>query len=187
VLWWIVDNLGIVCLVLGIIALCFIWAWWQTRNTKLLVGAGAPLLLMVLAWVLSLYIVTDRIQLVLDVETMRDLVNDAKLDAAIRHFDDEVKVDTMQGVMTLKQADLQQLAKGNMRNYGVKKIDVWNIQVEEADRPKATVSFYLKPQDSEERARCRMGFVYKNGKWRVNAFTVESLIGGQKAPLLLPF
>jgi hypothetical protein len=186
-LWWIVDNLGVVFLALCIITLCCSWAWWTTRNAKLLIGVGVPIILMVLAWVLSLYIITDRTQLVLDVQNMRDLVNASQLDDALLHFDDEVKIDTMQGEMTLKKTDLRQLAKGNMRLYGVKKIDIWGIQVEEASRPNATLTFYLKPQDSEERGRCRMGFVYKDGKWRVTTFTVESLVGGQKSPLLLPF
>jgi hypothetical protein len=186
-LWWIVDNLGVVFLALGITALCCGWAWWTTRNSKLLIGLGLPIILMVLAWVLSLYIITDRTQLALDVETMRDLVNAAKLDAALEHFDDEVKIDTMQGEITFKKTDLRQLAKGNMKLYGVKQIDIWGIQVEEVSRPKATVTFYLKPQDGEERGRCIMGFVYKDGKWRVSNFTVESLVGGKKSPLLLPF
>jgi len=187
-LWWIVDNLGVVLLVLGIVALCFAAAWWTTRKNKLLIGLAVAIAMMPLAWGLSLYIVTDRMQLVRDVETMRDLVNAGKVEDAIQHFDDEVKVDTMQGEVTLKKSALKDLAKGNMSRYGVKRIDVWAISVEEVARPHATVTFLLKPQDGEERGRCRVGFVLAaNGKWRVKTFTVETLIGGQKSPLLLPF
>jgi hypothetical protein len=187
-LWWIVDNLSIVLLVLGIAALCFAAAWWSTRKTQLLIGVGVPILLMPLAWLLSLFVVTDRMQLVRNIESMRDFVNAGKLDEALEFFENEVKVDTMQGELKVAKSEMKSVAKGNMKLYGVKKVDVWGIHVQDVSRPMATVNFYIKPQDSEERGRCRMGFVLgQDGKWRVSTFTVESLVGGKKSPLLLPF
>jgi len=187
-LWWIVDNLSIVLLVLGIAALCFAAGWWSTRKNQLLIGVAIPLVLMPLAWLLSLFIVTDRMQLARNIEIMRDLVNDGKLDEALEHFDNEVKVDTMQGELKVTKSEIKNMAKGNMKAYGVKKIDVWGIQVQDVARPKALVNFYIKPQDGEERGRCKMGFVLgSDGKWRVCTFTVESLVGGKKSSLLLPF
>jgi hypothetical protein len=185
--WWIVDNNSVVLLVLGIIALGFAALWWTRRNNKLLIGVGVPLVLMLLTWVLSQYIVTDRIQLARDVETMRDLINAGKLDEAIGHFADEIKIDTSQGEQTFKKAEIAALAKLNMKRYGVKKVVTNKIEVQEVNRPKATVTFYVGPEDSGDRGRCIMGFELADGKWRVRTFTVESVIGGQKSPLVFPF
>jgi hypothetical protein len=187
-LWWIVDNAPWVLFFLGIVALCFGAAWWTTRKNKLLIPCGIVVGLMVLVWVMSLFVVTDRMQLERDVQTMRDLVNAGKFDEAIEHFDEEVKVDTASGEVTVKKSKLRDLTKGNMSHYRVKKVVVHNINVEEVNRPKATVSFLVGPDDSIERGRCRMGFgLTPQGKWRVQTFTVESMTNSQKAPLLFPF
>jgi hypothetical protein len=187
-LWWIVDNLSVVLLALGIVALCFGAGWWTTRRNKLLYGVAVPGVLMLFAWVLSLFIVTDRMRLVRDVEEIRDQVNAGKLDDAIRHFDAEVTVDTVNGEHTFKSAAIRDLAKKNMGVYGVKKVNVWGITVEQVARPKATVAFFIGPEDSPERGRCTMQFVLaSDGKWRVRMFGVESVIGGHKSPLLFPF
>src|SRR5450631_2211958 len=104
---WIVDNLTWVLLVLGMVALCFAAAWWTTRKDKLLIGVAVQGLLMLAAWVLSLLVVTDRMQLVSNVESMRDLINAGKLsEAALQHFDDEVKIEGIGGTQTYKKATL---------------------------------------------------------------------------------
>jgi hypothetical protein len=187
-LWWLVDNFGIVCWALGIVALGFAAAWWITSRNKCLIGVAVPLVLIVSCWFLSLYVVTDSMLLVQSVESMRDLVNAGKIHDAIEYFDNDVTVDTSGGVIPFKKAELQELAKNNMRRYGIKQVVTNKIEVEELARPKAKVTFYIGPEDSSERGRCIMSFVLSpDGKWRVKKFTVESVIGGQKSPLVFPF
>jgi|SRR5579862_1833118 len=186
-LWWVVDNLGLVCVALGIVALCFAAAWWTTRNNKLLAGVAVPIVLIVSAWFLTLFVVTDSMLLVQSVESMRDLVNAGKIHDAIEYFDNDVTIDTSGGVIPFKKSDLQELAKSNMRRYGIKQVVTNKIEVEELARPKAKVTFYIGPEDSSERGRCIMRFVLSpDGKWRVKTVTVESVIGGQKTPLVFP-
>ena len=188
-LWWIVDNLNVVLLALGIVALCFAAAWWTSRKNKLLLGVGIPIALMAVAWLLSLFIVTDQMQLVRNVETMRDLFNAGKLTEAIAYFEDEVKVDSAQGTQTVKKAMLLELAKANKQHFGLKKVVTNAIAVEEVARPQAVVTFYVGPEDSGERGRCIVGWTLSpDGKWRVRTFTVESVVGGHKLPLVVfPF
>jgi hypothetical protein len=187
-LWWIVDNVTLVMLVLGTVALCFAAAWWIRRNNKLLTGAGIAAGLMVLAFVLSLVIVTDRIQLTRNIETMRDLFNEGKLDEALEYFEDVIHADTVQGNLQYKKADLKPLARSNLKLYSVKRIVINSIDVEKVDRPSATVNFVIGPEDDSARGRCAMEFVLgRDGKWRVSKFGVTSYIGGQKSPLLFPF
>jgi len=187
-IWWIVDNVAWVTFIMGVLALCFGLAWTRTRNNKLLYGVAMPVAFGVLAYVLSLFIVTDRMQLVRNVENMRDLVNDKKLQEAIEHFDDVVHIESSQGPQDVKKVDLAALAKLNMGHHAISRVVANNIQVTELARPKATVTFYIGPEDGSERGRCIMGFVLSaDGKWRVKTCTVETLVGGQKLPVGLPF
>ncbi|HYV38464.1 MAG TPA: hypothetical protein VE988_22460, partial [Gemmataceae bacterium] len=155
-IWWIVDNITLVLLVLAVIALCCGAAWWSFRNNKLLIGVAAPVTLMLAAWVMSLFIVTDRKQLVRIIENMQDLINAGKIDEFAEYFDEDITVDTLNGKLPFKKAQLKSLAEGNKKHYMVKKIFVSQIDVEEISRPNADVAFIMGNEEGPERGRCRM-------------------------------
>jgi hypothetical protein len=184
---WVVDNLPWVLLGLGIVALCFAAVWWTTRKDKLLIGVAVPGVLMLAAWLLSLVIVTDRMQLVSNVESMRDLVNNGKLTDAVQHFDEVVEINGIGGPQTYKKATLEGLAKFNMRQHNIKKVVTNKIEIEDIVGDKATVTFFIGSEDSSERGRCIMGFVKSpDGKWRVNNVKVVTPIGDHPLPVLFP-
>lgn len=188
-LYFAVDNALYVLLLLGAVVAAFASAWWNTRDRRWLIGSGVGAVLMALVVVLRLLIVTDQMQLESNIDSIRTAFNHGKAEEASRYFDDEVSVDTLRGPVTLPNKTLENLARTNMQHYGVKQIVTGPVTFEDITPPKAVASFLVWADDDHNKmGRCRMEFVQKQGKWRVKTVTVESMIGGQKAPsVLLPF
>src|SRR5262245_52687111 len=169
-LFWIVDNVGVVLLVLGLVALGFGAAWWSTRKHKLLIGVAVPLVLMAVAWGLSLFVVTDRMQLERNVDAIRDAVNAGNLDEALTFFEDQVDVELASGkVVGVKKEQMAALANRNKSHYQVKKVFTSSFRVEELSRPKAVAKFVIIT-DQNYRGWCTTGWVRgPDGKWRVHS------------------
>ncbi len=188
-LFWMIDNVALVLTLLCAVALCFGAAWWINRQSKLLIGCAVPAGLMAMAWLLAVYVDTDRKQLVRNIETMRDLVNADKLADISQFFADDFDVVTANGVQPFTKDAVETLAKINRKAYGVKEFVVNNIDVEQVARPAAKVTFVVGPEDVPVRALCRMEFVLSaDGKWRIRKVGIESYPGGQKSDqLIFPF
>jgi hypothetical protein len=189
-LYWIVDNDLVVQVLLGIIAIGFGVAWWQTRQKALLIGTGIAVVLMAVVLWLALTIVTDRMQIERNIDGMRTAINAGKAEEAARFFGDEVTVETNKGSIKLSNKKLQDLAKSNMQHYGVKTVETGPVHFDELARPKAVVRFFVRAEeDVAKTGWCTMEFALTpQGQWRVKAFTVEysPIGGGAKAPVLFP-
>ena len=197
-LYWIVDNTnnGWLLIFLGVIAAGLVVVWWNNLKRPWLIAAGAVLTAMLVCFVLSLFIVTDRMRLRRHVEDMRDSYNAGKLDETLSHFADEVVVETTNGPQKLNRDALKALAQMHQSAYGMagldlKKVIISSISVDEVERPNAVVSFTVRPDDdSLVRGRCVMKFTLISGnEWRVSGFGVERAFGasGEKLPLIFPF
>jgi hypothetical protein len=189
-LFWIVDNQWVLFALCGLVTVGFAAAWWNTRNNKWLLGCAAGVALIVAVLVLQILVVTDRQQIERNIDAMRDALNNAKVDEAAKYFDDEVTVELSGGMkMTVSNKQLEDLARANMKGYAVTKVATGRVDFVELARPKAVVTFMVQAQDdSNKTGRCRMEFVLNSqGKWRAKTFSVESFIGGQKAPVLFWF
>ena len=174
-LWWVVDNATLVCLFLGLAGLVLALRWRLTRQGSYLIGLGVVAALIALVIVLSLTVVTDRKQLVRTVEEVAQQINAKKLDAAFGHFADEVQLELSgQAPRTLSRKVVQALAQMTLQNRNVPGIEVWDIEVESVERPKAVVSFYLRPKDQSGYAVCRAECMLLGERtWRVQKLKLE--------------
>jgi hypothetical protein len=182
------DNVFWVLIFLGMLAAGLAVAWWNTRKRSWLVAIGGVVAVMALLFVLSRVIVTDRMQLSNNVDGMRSAINAGKLDEAVLFFDDKVVVKTTatpNGKEISREA-LLHLAKTTMSGYQVKKIITGPVHVDALKRPDAEIRFAVRNEEGDKTGWCTMKCKYKDGKWRVTYMTVESLIGGQTAPVLFP-
>ena len=197
-LYWIVDNTnnGWLLIFLGVIGLGLFAMWWNTLKRPWLIAAGAVLTVMAACFILSLFIVTDRMRLRRHVEEMRDSYNAGKLDDTLSHFAEEVNVETTNGTEKLNRDKLKALAQMHISTYGLQglnlqKVVISKIDVDKLERPTAEVSFLVRPEDDGVLpARCRMTFTLISGnEWRVSGFGVERAFGasGEKLPLIFPF
>jgi hypothetical protein len=188
-LFWIVDNATYFLIILAIVAAGFGTAWWQTRKRYWAIGGGVTVALMALVFILSLVVVTDEKQIRLNIEAMRDAINAGKAEEAAKYFDDEVEVVTANGSVKLPNNILEKMAKSNMVQYGVRKVDTGSVGFDKLSRPNAEVSFMVwAEEDPGKRGLCKMELVRTpQGQWRVRKFNVEAAIGGAKIGPVLFF
>src|SRR2546428_6870710 len=107
---------------------------------------------MVVLFVLSLVIVTDRKQLARNVDSMRDALNAGKFDEALKFFDDKVTITALAsgssvGTTVYEKSKLVPLAKQNQQYYKVKKISTGTVAVNELSRPHAKIRFLIIDAD----------------------------------------
>jgi hypothetical protein len=172
-LWWLVDNANLVLLALVLLALILGVRFWLTRRGAYLIGLGGVVALMVLVWVLSLLIVTDRKRLVLTVEEVAARINKQDLAGAFQYFADDVlfKIDGQNWPLTRKQ--LLNLGERTFGKGRIEGIVVWDVEVEKVERPSAVVSFYVRPTDEQTYARCEAECVlHGEGDWRVKVLKI---------------
>src|SRR5579862_4104939 len=80
---WLVDNATTLSILIGIVALGFGAAWWLHRRRQYAIGAAAALVMLVLLWLLTRFVVTDRQQLDLNIHAMADAVVAGKTDTLL--------------------------------------------------------------------------------------------------------
>lgn len=180
------DNVFWALIFLGILGAGLAVAWWNTRKRSWLIAIGGVVAAMALLLVLSRVIVTDSMQLSNNVDGMRSALNAGKLDEALQYFDDRIEVKTTAGTKEVSRDALLQLARSTMSGYQVKKVITGPVHVDALKRPDAEIRFAVRNEDGDKSGWCTMKCKYKDGKWRVTYMTVESLIGGQTAPVLFP-
>src|SRR5262245_11560300 len=83
---WLLDNPGVVYVLLGIVALGLVTAWWMTRRAVYLICAGGVVALMILFWVLTITVVTDQQQIAQHVRAMADAVAAKKPADVLKHI-----------------------------------------------------------------------------------------------------
>jgi hypothetical protein len=170
-LWWLSDNANLVLLALGLVAIVLGVCLWLTRRGAYLVGLGGVVALMVLVWVLSLLVVTDRKRLVHIVEEVVARINQKDLPGAFKYFADDalVKIDGQ----TLTGKQLLGLAQEALKQWRIEGIAVWDVEVEKLERPNAIVSFSVRPTDELVVARCEAQCVlHGEGDWRVKVLKI---------------
>jgi hypothetical protein len=180
-LWWLVDNANLVLLALVLLAIILGVRFWLTRRGAYLIGLAGVVALMVLVWVLSLLIVTDRKRLVLTVEEVAARINQKDLPGAFKHFEDKVRLVIDGKGKLLTRDEVLGLAKMVFQKGGIEGIVVWDVEVEKVERPSAVVSFYVRPTDEQGYARCEAECVlHGEGDWRVKVLKIAMPPGGRR-------
>jgi hypothetical protein len=182
---WTADNATTLCVVLGLVTLALAAVWWRTRKRPVAVAAGVGLALCVLVWVLGQVVVTDRKKLVASVREMTDHVNAGRFDEAANYFADEFEVDAA-GHIIKDRKSLMDAARIRMKYAGIKRFVVWDIEVTQLERPKAVVTFYVRPEDADQFGVCHAEYILVGEKdWRIRKMDVK-LPGGKTIPMF-PF
>jgi hypothetical protein len=184
-LWWIVDNAGIVYLILGLVGLTLAVRWWLTRRGGLLIALGVTAGLIALVCVLSLVIMTDRKVLVATLREMEEGINRRDLDTVFKHVADDVKVHGRTGLTTIKKEQLRELAR---QRLGGEEVILWNVAVEQLERPEAVVTFFARIEDTPMMGICKARFEFvREGVWRLKGFEMYRPGDQHQLPIALPF
>ncbi len=177
--WWLVDNANLVLLVLLLVGVGLGVHFWLTRRGASLLGLGGVIALMVLLWVLSLLVVTDRKRLVLIVDEVAARLNKKDMTGAFQYFEDKVKLEINGKGWSLTRTQLATMAKLSFEKNKIDGIRVGSVEVEKVERPHAVVSFYVFTEYGY--GQCVAECVLHDQKdWRVKELQVKLPPGGQQ-------
>lgn len=179
-LWWLVDNVGIFQIILGICALGFAAAFYLNKRVKFLAIAGAFVAGIALFWLLSQLIVTDRKRLEINVREMADAVVTGKEDVLLGHWADDFQ---FQGI---NREPLAKAATRTAKHFKVDHIRIWGWQVDNVDRKAGTadVNFGATAEGKPYRFRGRFRLV--GDQWKLQRIDAFNPLVDQDTPINIP-
>jgi len=181
---WLVDHAGQVYLFLGIRALVLGCLWWMSRDRRYLIGLSALAVLFLLVWFLTLFVVTDRMEIARTVETMAQAVDQRNLDQFFAHVSSRFDHQGMNSQRFREYVETQ------LQRFKVSSFRISKIVVEDVSRQAATgnAEFWIYvegPWEGEAPPlRCEGAFVLEEEKWRLKGFKL--FLGRTSTELRLP-
>jgi hypothetical protein len=182
--YWLVDHANIWYVLLGIIAVGWIAVWWTNRRPKQLLGAGAAIALIVLVWLSTRVVITDRMQLDRNVHAMADAAVDGKRETLLGLFAKDFQ---FQGH---KAPELAELITKNAKQHQVYDIHISSFEVEELTDRTAKVYFrasvHSRQDDVPHLVACRGVFVRENDQWKLREARFYNPVVDQNLEITLP-
>lgn len=184
-LWWLVDHATVWYLLLGIITLVLVAAWYLNRRLVFLSWAAGVVGLILLVWLLTRLVVTDRVQLVQNIQAMAAGVQEGKPEEVFRYFSADFRYEH------LKKEEFRQRAAKVIRRQRVRDLHLWDYDVEELDRSAGTarVAFRVRAMlegDRPHLALCRLHFRREGGQWRLLGLQLFNPVTDTDRPIQLP-
>ena len=183
-MYWLIDNPGVVYLVLGLVAVAFFVAF-RLRGRALHLGlAGGCLALMGLFWLLSQWVVTDRKQIAGNVRVMADAVVHQDADRLFRYVAPDFRFQNMD------RDALYQRVKHQIAAHQIKNIHVWDFEFEEVSRPqrRAKVNFKARVDapDSTYLFLLKTDFTLDGDTWKIRGMKLYNPVVNQDQPIDIP-
>ncbi len=184
-LGWFVDHATAWYLLLGIITLILVAAWYLHRRLVYLAGAAVAVGLILMVWLLTRLVITDRVQLLRNIQTMADAVRAGKPDEAFRHFSADFHF------QHLKREEFCRRAAKVIRSQRVSDLHLWDFDIEELDRAKGTARVAFRARatlegDRPNLALCRLHFRLEGGQWRLLNLQLFNPVTDTDRPINLP-
>lgn len=180
---WLIDNARFVYVILGIIALALGVSWWLNRRARTLLIALGVVGLMVLFWLLTLFVPTDRKRIESSLWAMARAVLDRKPGDLVQHWSQDF---TFQG---LKRDELAQLTAKAAGRFSVESINLWEFDVKHLDESKAEIWFRCvanSQQGGTFLALCRAHFVKEGEHWKLQRIGFYQPIANTDQEISLP-
>jgi hypothetical protein len=183
--WWLVDNASFVYLLLGITALALGAAWWVSRRGKYLLAAGGMVAFLVLFWLLTRLVVTDRKQIVYNIQAMARGVLDGKAEEVFRYVADEFRFEGM------KRPEFTDRVARIIQQRRIHDLYLWDFGIESLARPerKARVAFRARVSGDREgfgMYLVRMDMVLEGETWKMKGFQVYNPVVDTNQPISVP-
>jgi hypothetical protein len=183
---WIFDHANVVYILLGIVALGFVTAWWLNKRVKFLLYAGIPIVLMLAFWLLGRLVVTDQQQMHQSLVEMADAVVAQDADALFRHVSDSFRYQNM------NRTEMYDRVARAIRLHKVGGALISDYRAEEVSRAtgRARVSFRVKVDDVGGDmvffARCEATFVLEGDRWKLSGVQFFNAVANQDVPINIP-
>jgi hypothetical protein len=165
---WFIDNANLIYILLGLVALGFIGAWWVNKRVKFLAYAGVVALLIGLVWLLTRTVPSDRMQIQSTVQTMADAVVQGDQATLFKHTARDFRY---------KQLDREQLRamlKMIAAQHQITEVKIWEFDFEEVDRGKGTAMARFKATVFDREGilaivLCIATFAREEDQWRLRS------------------
>lgn len=180
-LWWLVDHATLLYVLLGLAAIGLAAGWWHTRKPPLLIALYVTLGLIVLLWLLTLVIVSDRMRLRRAIEEMADAIGKKEPANIVKHLANDFQF----GTVTRNNAG-PRLARA-IALYQLQDIYTWDFDFEKLDRERrsARVAFRARVTHAGrlDMFLCRAEFVLEGEQWLLQSFNVYNPFVDTDRPL----
>jgi hypothetical protein len=183
---WFIDNANLSYILLGIVALGFIGAWWVNKRVKFLAYAGVVVLLICVVWLLTRFVVTDQQQIRRNIEAMADAVVTQDADGLFRH----VSTKFMYKGMNREQMHAAVARAIKLHRVGGAFIsDYTPVEIDRA-AGKARVAFRVRVDDRDGSmvffARCEAALVMEGSDWKLSGVEFYNAVANQDQPITIP-
>jgi hypothetical protein len=183
---WLVDHANTWYLLLGLLTVGLVLAWWLNRRVKFLGFAGGVLVLMGLLWLLSSSVNTDRKQLEHAVKAMAAAVEKGDANNLFKHIARDFRYKGMD------RDALHKHAQQAVQVYEVREIKITKFTVDEVSREKkfAKTSFrcsvWSGGNDTPDLLSIQADFVLEDGAWKLKTLRFYNPIVNQDQEIDLP-
>jgi hypothetical protein len=178
---WLVDNANTVYVLLGIVALGFVTAWWMNKRVVFLAWAGGFVVLMVLFWLLTRVVVTDRQQIEHTVVAMANAVVEKKPQEVLKHVSRDFQYKQM------KREELAALINTSVDRWKINEVKIWDFDVIELSRPQRSAkvrfkaSVFASELDRPVVVLCVGDFALEDDEWKMRTIDFRDAINPDRA------
>jgi hypothetical protein len=182
---WLMYNLFVVYLLLGVIAIGLLVAFWLTRKRAWLFAAGGVLVLILIVFLLRLFVPTDYARIMDSIQAMRSGVQKHDTEAVMKHIAQDFSFGSFDRKAFRARVDHA------FQNRFVDDVNFWEFDEVKIDRPNktATLAFKAKPHPQSsgeglEHYLVRATFVLEpDDQWRLKTFRLFNPIVDTDKPL----
>jgi hypothetical protein len=167
---WLVDHSALGYLFLGILVLVMACLWWINRKRHYLLGLMGAIGLVAVLWLLTLFVVTDRAQIVHGVQAMAQAIEQRNLDHFFKHVSSSFDHQGMNAQQFRGYVE-SQLQRYKVTSFSVSKIAAYDVSRQSG---KGNADFWISLEGNWEGQvlplRCETLFVLEANEWRLKGF-----------------
>ncbi len=161
---WLFDHANFIYILLGIVALGFVTAWWLNKRVKYLAYAGVAVALIALFCLLGQFVVTDREQIQRNVQQMADAVVRGGDQELFKHCSRDFRYKEM------TREQLAALVKGIAAQHKITEVKIWEFEFENIARADHSANAHFKASVFDKDSVlgivfCIASFTLENEKW----------------------
>jgi hypothetical protein len=166
-LFWLLDNANFFCFLLATIALALCVYGWLTTRTRYVAYGLIPVGLIVLLWLLGKVVITDRQQIIYNLDAMAAATIANDRESLFRYVANDFSFGT------LKRDELHQRISKSVQGFRVKEIKLTDQRVElSGDKAQIEFDFNAVADGGNLPASAKATFVREAGAWKMQRLEV---------------
>jgi hypothetical protein len=180
---WPIDHANVVYFALGLVVLGLLVSWWLNRRVRTLVYVLAVVALIVLFWLLTLVVVTDRKQIEANLWAMERAVRENKPAELAKHLAKDFSFAGM------RRDELAKAATRSADEYDVEAIKLWEFDWKSVDENKAEVWFRCVAHARDAApflAICRATFTKEDAQWKLQRVSFHKPVADTHEEIPIP-